>query len=134
MTDKLVIGGLTVVIFRTKNYQKFWSKYVVCISISIEKISQKNENVKLILLTRTPALLWKYNVELSENIFSTVSIFLNIRSNRRIQELLLMQILSRANLRRRLFFWVGTGTGPFIPFGGCFCLEKSLRIDIDKSC
>ena len=113
VTDKLVIGGLTVVIFRTKNYQKFWSKYVVCISISIEKISQKNENVKLILLTRTPALLWKYNVELSENIFSTVSIFLNIRSNRRIQELLLMQILSRANLRRRLFFLSWDWDGAF---------------------
>lgn len=51
-----------------KNFKKIWSKCVVCISVSTEKINKNNENLKLILLARTPALLWKYNFKLSENI------------------------------------------------------------------
>ena len=51
-----------------KNFKKIWSKCVVCISVRTEKINKNNENLKLILLARTPALLWKYNFKLSENI------------------------------------------------------------------
>ena len=61
---------------------------------------------------------WKY-FQYSVNI-------LNIRSNWRIQELLLMQILSRANLRRCLFFELGLGRGLSYRLVVVFVSRKAL--------